>query len=123
MTSRFLDVRIHLLDRQLVDPDGDPVGTVDDLDVDGIVIGEAIEPGAPPPRITGILTGQVFENRILGGRPPRAQLQAIPWDLVDRLGIVVTLRRTGVANDAQWREHWLRDHVISRIPGGRRAGQ
>jgi hypothetical protein len=37
-----------------------PVGIVDDLDLDGITIDADISHGAPAPRVSGILTGQVL---------------------------------------------------------------
>ena len=78
---------------------------------------------APAPLVTGILTGQVLATRIFGGRPPRAKLQAIPWRLVTKVGTVVQLSANGEDFDSRWLEHWLRDHIIRRIPGGRRAAQ
>ncbi len=121
--GRLIDARLHLLDRQLVDPSGDPVGTVDDIEFDGIPVDEPIAPDTPAPHVVSIMSGHVLATRILGGQPPRARLQDIPWRLVERVGIVVELRDAGFASDSQWREHWLRDHVIARIPGGRHAAQ
>ena len=73
-TGRLLDARLHLLDRQLLDHSGEPVGIVDDLDLDGITVGGDIARGTPAPRISGILTGQVLATRIFGGQA--AALQA-----------------------------------------------
>ena len=78
---------------------------------------------APAPLVTGILTGQVLATRIFGGRPPRAKLQAIPWRLITKIGTVVQLSADAEDFDSLWLEHWLRDHIIRRIPGGRRAAQ
>lgn len=61
--SRLLDARLHLLDRQLLDDDGYPVGIVDDIDLE---VSEAAVP-----RVTAILTGQVLFTRVFGRRPPR----------------------------------------------------
>jgi sporulation protein YlmC with PRC-barrel domain len=121
--GRMLDARLHLLDRQLLGDTGDPVGTVDDLELTGVDVGDTIIAGTPAPRITGILSGHVLATRIFGGQPPRSRLQAIPWKLVRRIGTVIDLDATDMAFDNQWREHWLRDHVIARIPGGRHAAQ
>jgi hypothetical protein len=121
--GRLLDARLHLLDRQLLDESGEPVGIVDDLDLDGITIGADVPPGSKAPAVEGILTGQVLATRIFGGRPPRARLQPLPWRLVGKIGTVVQLRPTDQPFDGLWLEHWLRDHVIHRIPGGRRAAQ
>jgi hypothetical protein len=62
-------------------------------------------------------------TRILGGQPPASRLQTIPWRLVAAIGIVVRLRQTEMSFDALWVEHWLRDHVVARIPGGRHAAK
>jgi hypothetical protein len=121
--AQLLDARLHLLDRQLLDDAGEPVGIVDDLDLDGITAGADIAHGAPAPRISGILTGQVLATRIFGGQPPRARLQPLPWRLVAKLGTVVRLKQTDERFDGLWFEHWLRDHIIGRIPGGRHAAQ
>jgi sporulation protein YlmC with PRC-barrel domain len=121
--ARLLDARLHLLDRQLLDESGEPVGIVDDLDLDGVEAGVDITRGTPAPRVSGVLTGQVLATRIFGGQPPRSKLQPLPWELVAKVGTVVQLRLTDQSVDGLWLEHWLRDHVIGRIPGGRRAAE
>jgi sporulation protein YlmC with PRC-barrel domain len=122
--GRMLDARLHLLDRQVLDDSGEPVGIVDDLDLDGITNGGASIPrGTAPPRVSGILSGQVLATRIFGGQPPRAKLQPLPWRLVAKIGAVVQLRPTDQSFDGLWLEHWLRDHVIGHIPGSRRAAE
>ncbi|MGW0163495.1 PRC-barrel domain-containing protein [Mycobacterium sp. NPDC003323] len=111
--ARLLDARLHLLDRQILDAEGEPVGIVDDLEID--------EGGDAEPVITMILTGQVLFTRIFGGKPPRDQLQELPWRLVDRIGTSIHLRPGADTDDGRWVEHWLRDHIIGGIPGGRHA--
>lgn len=118
-----LDARLHLLDRQLIGDDDAPVGIVDDLELDGIEIDRPIAPGTPAPRITALLTGQVVVTRILGGTPPRSLLHEIPWDLVASIGVTVRLSPTELHFDVQWVERWLRDQIVSRIPGGRHAAE
>lgn len=54
--GRLLDARLHLLDRQLLDDDGAPVGIVDDP---GTEFG-ALTAGARPPRVTGLVSGHVL---------------------------------------------------------------
>jgi hypothetical protein len=122
-TGRMLDARLHLLDRQLLDDSGKPVGIVDDLDLDGAEPGADIARGTPAPRVAGILTGQLLATRIFGGQPPRSKLQPLPWQLIAKVGAVVQLRPTDQPFDGLWLEHWLRDHVIGHIPGGRRAAE
>ena len=121
--GRLLDTRLHLLDRQLLDDAGEPVGIVDDLDLDGITVAATISRDAPPPRIAGILTGQVLTTRIFGGQPPRSKLQPLRWRLVAKIGTVVQLAPTDQPLDGLWVERWLRDHLIDHIPGGRHAAQ
>ena len=41
--GHLLDARLHLLDRQLLDAEGDPVGIVDDLELDGVEPDRAID--------------------------------------------------------------------------------
>ncbi len=113
-----LDARLHLLDRQLIDAQDDPVGIVDDLELDGIEPDHDIPPGTTPARVSAIITGRVVLTRTLGGKPPPAQLQALPWGLVTKVGTTVQLSSRDVSIDTQWLEKWLRDNVISRIPGG-----
>ncbi len=119
----IIDARLHLLGRQLLDADGAPVGIVDDLELDGVETDVDIEPGSPPPRVTAILSGQVVITRILGGAPPRSLLHEIPWKHVDSVGVTVQLTDSDMPSDADWMERWLRDHIITRIPGGRHAAE
>jgi sporulation protein YlmC with PRC-barrel domain len=113
--THLIDARLHLLDRQLLDDDGHPVGIVDDLDLEQSPDG--------PPRVAEILSGQIVATRILGGRVSRDRLQSLPWRLVRSVGTVVTLLPTDTPFDSQWVERWLRERVIGRIPGGRHAAQ
>lgn len=121
--NAVLDARLHLLDRQLVNDDGDPVGIVDDLELTGLEPNCAIDPGAPPPRVTGLLSGQVLATRIFGGAPPRSRLQEIPWRLVAAVGVTVRLAPNDMPFDVSWVECWLRDRIVTRIPGGRHAAE
>jgi hypothetical protein len=115
--AQLIDARLHLLDRQLVDADGEPVGIVDDLELqDG-------QGGDSPPTVTAILTGQVLFTRIFGGRQPRDRLEEMPWDFVDRIDTSVHLRSGADTRGELWVEHWLRDRVIGRIPGGKHAAE
>ncbi|OMC04978.1 hypothetical protein A5733_20760 [Mycobacterium sp. NS-7484] len=120
---RPLDARLHLLGHQLLDHDGDPAGIVDDLELDGVELEVDIKPGSPPPRVVSLLSGQVVMTRILGGAPPRSLLHEIPWELVDSVGVTVQLTPVELPSDADWVERWLRDHIVSRIPGGRHAAE
>lgn len=117
--GRVLDAHLHLLDRQLLDRDGLPVTTVDDLELDGIEPGASIDPDAPAPKVTAILTGPDLATRIFGGRPPSSRRMRIPWKLVADVGTVLRLGVTGDRIDATWVERWVGRRVVGRIPGGR----
>jgi hypothetical protein len=117
--GRVLDAQLHLLDRQVLDRDGVPVTTVDDLELDGIEVGALIPPDAPPPTVTAILTGPELATRIFGGKAPYSRLIRIPWRLVAGVGTTVRLGVPGDELDASWTERWVSEHIIGRIPGGR----
>jgi hypothetical protein len=121
--GELIDARLHLLDRQLFDDHDDPVGIVDDLELDGVKFHEDIADGAEAPRVTALLSGQILATRIFGGAPPRSRLQEIPWQLVASVGVVVKLKPTDMTFDVGWVERWLRDHNIKHIPGGRHAAE
>ncbi|MFK0002362.1 hypothetical protein [Paenarthrobacter sp. NPDC090522] len=114
-----LDAQLHLLDRQVLDVDGVPVTTVDDIELSGPAPDEPIPEGSDPPYITALLTGPVLGTRIFGGRPPSSRLSRIPWDVVSGVDTVLTVGVRSDSLDASWVERWLRNHVIGRIPGGR----
>ncbi|MDF3312739.1 hypothetical protein P3H15_48255 [Rhodococcus sp. T2V] len=118
--GRLIDARLHLLDRQILDCNDVPVATVDDLELTGIETGHRLD-RADPPRIDAILTGFTLATRIFGGRPPRSRLQRIHWSDVASVGITLGLRVRSDTLDATWPERWVRDQIISRIPGGRHA--
>ncbi|WP_457948867.1 hypothetical protein ACTAQI_00810 [Pseudarthrobacter sp. alpha12b] len=118
VAGRILDAQLHLLDRQVLDHDGVPVTTVDDLEAGGPALDAEIEPGTAAPVITALLTGSVLGTRIFGGRPPSSRLIRIPWKDVAEVGVVVRLGVKGEPLDASWVERWVRDKIIARIPGG-----
>lgn len=116
-------IGFDLLDRQILDRDGEPVGKVDDvelaLDKDGT------------PYVAALLTGQqALGDRIGGGlgrwiadiarrlAPDRDRGPIrIPYDLVAELTSAVNLSvRREMLPDPPL-ETWLRDHLIARIPG------
>lgn len=113
---RILDARLHLLDRQVLDVDGEPVTTVDDLEIVGPG-GAEVAPGGPA-RLGAVLTGPVLVRRLLGGEPPRSRWGRIEWRHVDSVGTTLQLSISGEELDIGWVERWVRHHVIQRIPGG-----
>jgi hypothetical protein len=119
VAGRILDAQLHLLDRQVLDHDGVPVTTVDDLEVSGPALDTELEPGTAAPVLSALLTGPVLGTRIFGGRPPSSRLVRIPWEDVAEVGVVLKLGVSGENLDAGWVERWIRDRIIARIPGGR----
>jgi hypothetical protein len=121
--GQLLDARLHLLDRQLLDDDGDPAGIVDDLELSGVELDTDIPRGADAPRVKSLLSGHVVATRIFGGEPPQSRLQAIPWNLVASVRVVVTLKPTDMVFDSSWMERWLCERIIKHIPGGKHAAE
>jgi hypothetical protein len=121
--GRLLDARLHLLDRQLLDDDDNPVGIVDDLELTDFELYSEIPVGTDAPQVTGLLSGHVVATRIFGGEPPRSRLQEVSWNLVASVGTVVKLKPTDMTFDVGWVERWLRERIIERIPGGRHAAE
>lgn len=118
-SGRVLDAHLHVLDRQVLDRDGVPVTTVDDLEFEGIDVGVPIEPGSPAPTVTAILTRPQLAMRMFGGHSPDSRKVRIPWRLVSDVGTVLRLGVAGESLDATWVERWISHHIIGRIPGGR----
>jgi sporulation protein YlmC with PRC-barrel domain len=112
-----------LLDRQIVDRDGAPVGKVDDIELatgeDGVPYVAALLVGqqALGRRIGGWLGGCI-ENTARRFAPERHPTPIrIPFDLVGEVDSAVhlTVRRELLTEPPL--ETWLRDHLIGRIPG------
>jgi len=115
--TRVVDARLHLLSRQVLDVDGEPVTTVDDLEVRAPDGGEAV-PGEEA-WVSAIVGWPVLVTRVLGGHPPRARRAEVAWSDVGHVGTAVELTVTADTLDVGWTERWVRDHVVGRIPGGR----
>jgi sporulation protein YlmC with PRC-barrel domain len=123
MAGRVLDLALHLLDRQIVDTDGNPVGNVDDVEIDECGYVEALLVG--PQAVAGRLGGRLgewlaFWTRVLqGGTEPTR----IPVDLLTDLGSHITVARSRTELGAHRNEDRAREYLIGRIPGGRREGE
>lgn len=109
-------IGFHLLDRQIVDRDGEPVGKVDDVELtrddDGGLRVTALLVG---PRALGERMGGVLGRWMAGALspPPRR----IDMDLVASVESAVTLSVKRELLPDSPVESWLRDHLIARIPG------
>ena len=116
----------ELLDKQLVDPKHDPIGRVD-----GIVLAWDDEARDPPrvafieagstvlasrlhPRIGGVVRWFARRWGLRGGRPTR-----IAWKEIRSGGIEVEVDvKADETNALAW-EHWLYQHIVRHIPGGK----
>jgi sporulation protein YlmC with PRC-barrel domain len=117
-----------LLDRQILDRDGEPVGKVDDVELDADADGV--------PYVSALLVGQRALGDRIGGRIGRwiggvARRLApsvedpptrIPFDLVGEVASAVTLTVSRERLPDPPLEAWLREHVVDRIPGAGDAG-
>jgi hypothetical protein len=119
LAERMLDAQLHLLDRQVIDAQGIPITTVDDVELADVPYQQDIPPGTPAPEICALLSGPVLGTRIFGGRPPASRLQRIEWSDISRVGVTITLTVGRETLDLTWTESWVRDRIIGRIPGGR----
>jgi len=121
MSSMSYDAHLHLLDRQIVDPDGRMVANVDDVELgtdgDGRLYCATIlcGPSALGPRIGGRLGRLVVR---LQKRWHIAQVgpYRIPFREVGAItsAVVLSTRRR-----VPGLEDWLREHIVERIPGAR----
>jgi sporulation protein YlmC with PRC-barrel domain len=115
-----MDLGREILDQQLVDRTGVYLGKVD-----GIVL--ELRDDAPP-RVAALLSGgHLLAHRLhpklgswvirltRGWGPRDTGPLRIPWSKVKKIGVDV---KVDVAADSgiPW-EHWIRDHLIRRIPG------
>jgi hypothetical protein len=125
--GRQYDAVLHLLDRQIVDPDKQLVANVDDLELtrrdDGgwAVSAVLIGPGALGPRLHGRVgewVGAVWRRLHPDTDPAPGR---IPMSDVVDIDSAVTVGRRRDVLQVDGLEVWVRDHVIDRLPGSRHA--
>jgi sporulation protein YlmC with PRC-barrel domain len=117
-----MDVVREILDKQLLDEDDENMGRVDGLILE-------LREGRPP-RIAYIEQGGVTLARRLPGvlerlvsalarqwSPKGGKPNRIPWEHVQHIGIALKLDEEADRSPALASEHWVRDHIILRIPG------
>lgn len=120
MAGRKRDLALHLLDRQILDTTGDPVGNVDDVELsdEGEVVALLTGPQALAARLGGVPGHwlQVLSHGI--SRRSTAEPARIPIELVtDFGGAVIVVSRSREELEANLNENRFRDYVIGRIPG------
>jgi hypothetical protein len=123
--DRELSADQLLLDRQILDVDGEALGKIDDL--------ELTDPGdGGPPVLTALLSGPTALGPRIGGRlgewwsaigrrlrpvdeeyPNRIPIDHV--DCVDRTQVRLSVSRDVL--DADRFRDWTRDHIVGRIPG------
>jgi sporulation protein YlmC with PRC-barrel domain len=127
--GRRLDLHLHLLDRQVQDPDGRMVCKVDDLEFE-------LDAGGRP-YVTAILAGPRALGPRLGGRlgrwmaaiagrlatPEQSEVPRIDFSQVTDIGSAITVARKHQELDVAPLEGWLDHHVIARIPGSGHESQ
>jgi hypothetical protein len=120
--GRRYDAALHLLDRQLVDPDGELVAKVDDLEVaedrHGRLVLTAVltGPGALGPRMHGRLAELMLAvwSRLHPAEHPRPG--RIPMGDVVRISSAVHVGRRRDQLGVEGFERWVREHVVERLP-------
>jgi sporulation protein YlmC with PRC-barrel domain len=111
-----------LLDQQVIDRHGQQMGKVD-----GVLI--ELQTGEPP-RLAGLLMGggtaahrlhPGFGRWLLRWRrrwgPRDDQALEVPWSKVLKIGVDVKVDLEAERTPAFAWEHWIRQHIIGRIPG------
>ena len=123
MTGQRRDLALHLLDRQIIDTDGNAVGNVDDVefDDDGMVTALLTGPQALAPRIGGHLGRWLLVLSAGISRRSTEQPTRIGIDLVTDYGTAITVARSREDLGAHLNEDRMRDYVIGRIPGANHA--
>lgn len=125
ITDDVLYISLRLLDRRVVDADGEPLGRVDDIAFE--------QDGERAPRLASILMGPEALGARLGGvfgsvvtgagrlRPDGATAPEIAIEDLDDVDIEVRVDAHRHDLPFPRSEGWVRDHVIGRIPGAERS--
>jgi hypothetical protein len=123
VAGRRYDAVLHLLDRQIIDPDGRLVAKVDDLELtqrrDGRLLVSAMltGPGALGPRLGGRLgtwTVAIWRRLRPDANPEPGRITIADLVAIDSAVRVASRLRDLRVNGL---ETWVDDHVVSRIPG------
>jgi hypothetical protein len=124
MSGRVLFAALDLLDRQLRDRQGILCGNVDDLELERsedtgelYVTALVSGPGALLERLGHLRLGRWLQRTNRTANPAGDEL--VPMRLVQRIGPVIDLAVDAVDLATHGSERWVRDHVISHVPGSR----
>lgn len=127
--TRTVSARLVLLDKQILDRDGLPIGRVDDVRLD-------LPRTGGPPRVDALLVGAQALGERIDGLPGRAMAAVArrlrdpgapgPATIAPRLvrQLEPTLQlgaRLAELPEVAGLERWLGQQVVQRIPGGGRA--
>jgi sporulation protein YlmC with PRC-barrel domain len=111
-----------LLDQQVTDRKGEQMGKVD-----GVVI--ELRKGKPPRIAALVIGGGTAAERLHSGwgarllrwrrrwGPRDDRPLEVPWSKVLKIGVDVKVDLEAERTPALAWEHWVRDHIIGRIPG------
>jgi sporulation protein YlmC with PRC-barrel domain len=126
--GRVRDAHLHLLDRQIVDREGRLAGNVDDLEL-------TVPDDGGAPWVSALLAGPAALAEHTGGILRRWLLAVhrrlhhegdpgparIPFSVVVHVESDVKVAMDRVDIPSTLLERWVRDNVISKIPGADRA--
>lgn len=124
-TGRLRDLGLHLLDRQVVDTQGEPVGKVDDVEIsdEGYVVALLLGPQALAGRLGGLLGSWLqFWSEALT-RERTFEPGRVGVDLVVDYGREIQVARSRADLRVQRNEDRFRDYLVARIPGADRGSQ
>jgi sporulation protein YlmC with PRC-barrel domain len=122
--ERSTEVVLRLMDHQLVGPSGALIGNVDNLVLRAdagelTVVGMLVGPAGFGPRQPGMLGRWIMAvwRRLHRREDPRALMVPMSHVRSIRSAVTVSDHAEQVLQENSGLEHWLRRHVISRIPG------
>jgi sporulation protein YlmC with PRC-barrel domain len=117
-----MELSLDVLDQQVIDRKGELMGKVD-----GVVL--ELRNGKPP-RVARLVIGGGTAARRVNRRfgewlvrwrrrwgPKNDQPLEVPWSKVLKIGVDVKVDLDAERTSAFTWEHWVRDHIIGRIPG------
>jgi sporulation protein YlmC with PRC-barrel domain len=117
-----MELARNVLDQQVIDRKGVAMGKVD-----GVLL--ELREGAPPRVAAVVLGGVTLASRIhprLGAWVKRwrkglpgavARQTRIPWSRVLKVGNEIKVDANAYRSPALAAERWVRDHIVSHIPG------